>query len=377
VQGDFTYQLGSHTLGAGFYIGEYRVIAEDSSLVFPVDANGNQTSDVPTEVKANTSATNVVAGVYLNDLWQITDQWRANVGMRLDTLTGFTHSNQLTEEFGRGRTKAALTRMMQFAERFPDPKIVATLSQQLTWSHVVELLPLKDSLQRDFYAEMCRLENWSVRTLRAKIDGMLFERTGLSRKPAELAEQELRALRDEDRLTPDLVFRDPYVLDFLGLHDSYSERELEAAILREIESFLLELGNGFAFIARQKRIRVDDEDFYIDLLLYHRKLRRLVAVDLKLEKFRPEHAGQMEFYLRWLAKHEQQPHEESPLGLILCSAKSQERIELMELGKSSIRVAEYLTVLPPRDLLAKKLHEAIRQAQARMLPESPPPPQTA
>jgi predicted nuclease of restriction endonuclease-like (RecB) superfamily len=169
---------------------------------------------------------------------------------------------------------------------------------------------------------------------------MLFERTGLSRKPAELSEQELRALRDEDRLTPDLVFRDPYVLDFLGLHNSYSERELEAAILREIESFLLELGNGFAFIARQKRIRVDDEDFYIDLLLYHRKLRRIVAVDLKLEKFRPEHAGQMEFYLRWLAKHEQQPHEESPLGLILCSEKSQERIELMELGKSSIRVAE-------------------------------------
>ena len=288
-----------------------------------------------------------------------------------------TLSRQLTDEFGRGWNKAALTRMMQFAERFSDPKIVATLSQQLTWSHVVELLPLKDSLQRDFYAEMCRLENWSVRTLRAKIDGMLFERTGLSRKPAELAEQELRALRDEDRLTPDLVFRDPYVLDFLGLHDSYSERELEAAILREIESFLLELGNGFAFIARQKRIRVDDEDFYIDLLLYHRKLRRIVAVDLKLEKFRPEHAGQMEFYLRWLAKHEQQPHEESPLGLILCSAKSQERIELMELGKSSIRVAEYLTVLPPRDLLAKKLHEAIRQAQARMLPESPPPPQTA
>ena len=143
---------------------------------------------------------------------------------------------QLTDEFGRGWNKAALTRMMQFAERFSDPKIVATLSQQLTWSHVVELLPLKDSLQRDFYAEMCRLENWSVRTLRTKIDGMLFERTGLSRKPAELAEQELRALRDEDRLTPDLVFRDPYVLDFLGLHDSYSERELEAAILREIES---------------------------------------------------------------------------------------------------------------------------------------------
>lgn len=172
-------------------------------------------------------------------------------------------------------------------------------------------------------------------------------------------------------------FATPYVLDFLGLHDSYSERDLEAAILREMESFLLELGNGFAFIARQKRIRVDEEDFYIDLLLYHRKLRQLVAVDLKLEKFRPEHAGQMEFYLRWLAKHEQQPREESPLGLILCSAKSQERIELMELGKAGIRVAEYLTVLPPRQLLAKKLHEAIRQAQARLLPDSPPSPDRA
>ena len=259
-----------------------------------------------------------------------------------------TLSRQLTDEFGRGWNKAALTRMMQFAERFSDPKIVATLSQQLTWSHVVELLPLKDSLQRDFYAEMCRLENWSVRTLRAKIDGMLFERTGLSRKPAELAKQELRALRDEDRLTPDLVFRDPYVLDFLGLHDSYSERELEAAILREIESFLLELGNGFAFIARQKRIRVDDEDFYIDLLLYHRKLRGPQAGENSARSM----PGKWSF---------------------TCAGWRR----LMELGKSSIRVAEYLTVLPPRDLLAKKLHEAIRQAQARMLPESPPPPQTA
>ena len=290
---------------------------------------------------------------------------RAEYGEQVVT----TLSQRLTQEFGRGWTKAALTRMMQFAEQFPDPNIVATLSQQLSWSHLVELLPLKDPLQRDFYAEMCRLEHWSVRTLRAKIDGLLFERTGLSRKPAELAAQELRALREQDRLTPDLVFRDPYVLDFLGLHDSYSERELEAAILREMESFLLELGNGFAFIARQERIRVDEEDFYIDLLLYHRKLRRLVAVDLKLEKFRPEHAGQMEFYLRWLAKHEQQPHEESPLGLILCSAKSQERIELMELDKAGIRVAEYLTVLPPRQLLTKKLHDAIRQAQARLLPD--------
>ena len=195
---------------------------------------------------------------------------------------------------------------------------------------------------------------------------MLYERTGLSKKPAELAKQELAALRDEDKLTPDLVFRDPYLLDFLGLKDTFSESDLETAILRELESFLLEFGEGMAFLARQKRITVDNEDFYIDLLFYHRKLRCLVAIDLKLEKFKPAHVGQMEFYLRWLAKYEQQAHEKSPLGLILCSEKSDERIELLELDQKSIRVAEYLTELPPRDVLECKLREAIEIARARL-----------
>ena len=183
-----------------------------------------------------------------------------------------TLSQQLTEEFGEGWSKYNLSRMMRFAECFPEEQIVATLSQQLGWSHFKEIVPLDDGLKRDFYAEMCRIERWSVRTLRQKISGMLFERTALSKKPVELAKQELIKLREEDKLTPDLVFRDPYFLDFLGLKDTYSEKDLETAILRELEAFILELGTGFSFMARQKRITVDDEDYYLDLLFYHRKL---------------------------------------------------------------------------------------------------------
>lgn len=248
-------------------------------------------------------------------------------------------------------------------------EIVATLSQQLGWSHFVELLPLKKHLQREFYAEMCRIERWSVRMLRQKIGGMLYERTALSRKPAKLAAMELQELREEDKLTPDLVFRDPYLLDFLGLKGAYSEKDMETAILRELESFLVEMGSDFAFLARQKRIVVDGEDFYIDLLFFHRRLRRLVAIDLKLGKFAPSDVGQMEFYLRWLKKHEMRPGEDEPLGLILCAEKSDERIELFELAKRRIRVGEYLTELPSKKILEQKLHDSVRLAQARLAPQ--------
>ena len=275
-------------------------------------------------------------------------------------------SRQLTEEFGKGFAAANLRHMIRFAEAFPDQAIVSALRRQLSWTHFRSLIYIDDPLKRDFYAEMCRLEKWSTRTLAKKMDSLLYERTGLSKKPAELAKRELAALRDEDKLTPDLVFRDPYLLDFLGLKDTFSESDLEAAILRELEAFLLEFGEGMAFLARQKRITVDNEDFYLDLLFYHRKLRCLVAIDLKLEKFKPAHVGQMEFYLRWLAKYEQQAHEKSPIGLILCSEKSDERIELLELDQKSIRVAEYLTELPPRDVLERKLREAIETARARL-----------
>ena len=277
-----------------------------------------------------------------------------------------TVSAKLAADYGEGFSKRNLARMISFAEAFPDDKILPTLSAKLGWSHFVEILPLRDDLQRDFYTEMCRLEGWSVRTLRHKIDGMLFERTALSKKPAELAKQELAALRDDDKLTPDLVFRDPYFLDFLGLKDAYCEKDLEAAILRELESFVMELGAGFSFVARQKRITVDDEDYYLDLLFYHRILRRLVAIDLKLGKFRASDKGQMELYLRWLEKHEMQPGEESPIGLILCASKSEEHVELLQLAKSGIRVASYMTELPPRALLERKLRDAVTQAHLRL-----------
>jgi len=277
-----------------------------------------------------------------------------------------TLSQELTRDYGRGFSYSSLTRMVAFSQAFPDGQIVATLSQQLSWSHFKEILPLKDPLQREFYAAMCRAEGWSVRTLRKKIDSMLYERTAISRKPEELVKKELAELREEDRMSPDLVFRDPYVLDFLNLKDTFSERDLEAAILRELESFLLELGVGFTFIARQKRMVIDNEDHYLDLLFFHRKLRRLVAIELKLGRFKAAYKGQMELYLRWLEKHETEEGEEPPLGLILCAGGAHEQIELLELDKTSIHVAEYLTELPPKEVLERKLRAAIETARAQL-----------
>jgi predicted nuclease of restriction endonuclease-like (RecB) superfamily len=296
-------------------------------------------------------------------LWDdILKQKRADYGEQIVSAV----SRQLTEEYGRGYSEPNLRHMLRFAELFPDEMILYTLCRELSWSHFRSLIYLNDSLQREFYLEMCRVERWSVRTLQQKIQGMLFERTALSKKPEKLARQELAALRDSDRLTPDLVFRDPYFLDFLGLRDTYSEKDLESAILRELEAFMLELGVGFAFVDRQKRITVESEDYYLDLLFYHRKLRRLVAIDLKLGKFQAADKGQMELYLRWLERHAMEPGEETPLGLILCADKSDEYVELLRLEESGIRVAAYLTGLPPRKLLEQKLHEAIRTARARL-----------
>ena len=277
-----------------------------------------------------------------------------------------TLSQELTTDFGSGFSAKNLRHMIKFADVFSDIEIVSTLSRQLGWSHFKEIIYLKEDLQRDFYAEMCRVERWSVRTLREKIDSMLYERTAISKKPEEVARAELASLREEDKLTPDLVFRDPYFLDFLGLRDRYLEKDLEDAILRELETFLLELGQGFTFQARQFRIRIDSDDFYLDLLFYHRDLKRLIAIDLKLGDFKAEYKGQMELYLRWLAKHEQRAGEDGPLGIILCAGKKEEQIELLELGQSGIHVAEYLTALPSRELLQRKLHAAIEILRARL-----------
>ena len=302
--------------------------------------------------------------------------WRVGQRIRVDVLGGTraaygehivsTLSRQLTADYGRSFSTKNLRHMMRFAESFSDVGIVSALSRQLSWSHFLEVLYQPDPLKRDFYAEMCRIERWSVRTLRERIGSMLFERTAISRQPEALIRQELDILRQTGAVSAPLLLKDPYVLDFLGLRDRYLERNLEDAILRELENFLLELGAGFSFVARQKRIQLDNDDFYIDLLFYNRKLKRLVAVELKMDDFRPEHKGQMELYLRWLAKHETEAGEAPPLGIILCSGKKQEQIELLELGTSGIHVAEYLTVLPPPEVLREKLHAAIESARARI-----------
>ncbi len=302
--------------------------------------------------------------------WQVGDrirreilgERRAEYGAEIVSALG----RQLETEFGRGFAEKNLRRMAQFAEVFPDREIVVSLIRQLTWTHFLALIPLTDPLQREFYAEMCRVERWSVRALRSRIGSMLFERTALSKRPAKLIEHDLKALREEDRLTPDLVFRDPYVLDFLRLRDTYSEQDLESALLREIESFLLELGTGFAFVERQKRITLDGDDYYLDLLFYHRRLRRLVVIELKLGDFKPADVGQMELYLRWLDRHERQEGEERPIGLILCAGKKRETVEVLELEPRGIHVAEYLTELPPRELMEKRLHEAVARARRQI-----------
>lgn len=275
-------------------------------------------------------------------------------------------ASRLEADYGRGFSEKNLRRMVQFAELYPDEQIVVSLIRQLSWTHVLAILPVKEPLARDFYAQMCSQERWSVRTLRERMNSMLFERTALSKQPEALLEQELKQLRDSQQLTPAFVLKDPYLLDFLGLNDRYLEKDLEDAILRELEQFLLELGAGFTFVARQKRIQLDNDDFYIDLLFYNRRLKRLVAIDLKLGDFKAEYKGQMELYLRWLAKHEQEEGEAPPLGIILCSGKKQEQIELLELDASGIHVAEYLTVLPPKEVLQAKLHQAIERSRARL-----------
>ena len=289
-------------------------------------------------------------GKRIND--EILQNKRADYGKQIVVSL----AQQLTSEYGNSFTEKNLRRIMQFNYVFPDFQIVATLWRQLSWSHFKILIPLKIDLERDFYAQMCRIEKWSVRELRQKIDSMLFERTAISKKPEELAKLELKELSEEDKLTPDLVFRDPYILDFLNLKDTYQEKDLEKAILKEIEKFILELGKGFTFVERQKRMIIDGEDFYLDLLFFHRKLKRLVALDLKIGTFKAEYKGKMELYLRWLEKNETENDEEQPIGLILCAQGNSEQIELLQLDKTNVRVAQYITELLPKKLLQEKLH---------------------
>lgn len=347
-----------------------RLPARKNRLVVPVRPRGLLT-DVRELIRSTQEGVARAVNASLTLLhWQIGQRIRKDILKEKRAEYGEqivqSLSAQLETEFGRGFGARNLFRMIRFAEVFPDTKIVTSLMSQLGWTHFLHIIRLDDRLKRDFYAEMCRIERWSTRTLEKKIGSMLFERTALSRKPEKLIELELKQLREEDKLTPDLVFRDPYFLDFLGLKNTYAEKDVEAAILREMESFILELGVGFAFMERQKRIIVDGEDFYLDLLFYHRPLRRLVAIDLKLEEFKPGDKGQMELYLKWLDRYERKPDEEKPIGLILCAGSKHETVELLDMERSDIRVASYWTKILPKKQLERKLHQAVRLARAAL-----------
>jgi predicted nuclease of restriction endonuclease-like (RecB) superfamily len=275
-------------------------------------------------------------------------------------------SEQLMQEYGKGWSKRHLHHCLRTADIFPTIEIVHALRTQLSWTHLRLIIAIDDELKRGFYIEMCKLEKWSSRQLQERIQSMLYERTAISKKPEQTIINDLEKLKSEQKLSPDLVFRDPYFLDFLGLSDMYSEKDLETAIIIELQRFLIELGSDFAFMARQKRITIDNRDYKIDLLFYHRRLKCLVAIDLKIGEFEAGYKGQMELYLRYLEKYEMVEGENPPIGLILCTGKNQEHVELLQLDKSNIRVADYLTALPSQKLLQEKLHKAVEIAQQKI-----------
>ena len=276
-----------------------------------------------------------------------------------------TVAQQLQMDYGsKGFEKSSITRMMKFARLFPDIQIVAPLVQQLSWTHFLQVMSIKDEIKREFYLTLAASERWSKRQLREKIDGLLFERTAISAKPEELIKKELSELRDKDVFSPDLVFKSPYFLEFTGLKNMYNEKSLEDCLVANLEQFIIELGNGFSFVARQKRMIIDGEDFYLDLLFYHRRLHRLIAIDLKKGGFKAAYKGQMELYLRWLEENEMEPGEETPMGLLLCTEGGEEQIELLQLDKSGIKVAQYLTELPPRHVLMNQIQKTMEAAKA-------------
>jgi predicted nuclease of restriction endonuclease-like (RecB) superfamily len=274
--------------------------------------------------------------------------------------------NKLTLDYGSGFSRSNLLRMAQFNKRFDDFDAVVTVSRYFSWSHFVEFIKIDDPLKRDFYIGMCKNDGWSVRTLRERINSMMFERTAISKNPDEVIKRDIESLHKDRKMSTSMFLRDPYLLDFLELNHDFNERDLEEAILVELERFILEFGSDFAFMGRQKRIQVGGNDYYIDLLFYHRKLRRLVLIELKLGEFKPEYKGQVELYLKWLAKNEKQDFEEDPIAIILCASKDNEVVELMDLDKENIHISEYWLKLPPIEILKEKLHKAIELGKARI-----------
>ncbi|MCQ2330588.1 MAG: PDDEXK nuclease domain-containing protein [Paludibacteraceae bacterium] len=281
-------------------------------------------------------------------------------------------AKRLTEQFGTGWGHEKLKQCVRSAYLFSEDEIRYAARTQLTWTHLRSIMSISNELERKFYMEMCRIEHWDTRTLTEKIDGQLFQRTAISQRPEDVIRRELANLEQTDMLHPDVVFRSTYILDMLGLPDIYTEKDLEDSILNCLVEFIHELGSDFTFVDRQKRITVDSEDYYIDLLFFHRSLRRLVAIDLKLGKFKPAYEGQMRLYLRYLNANERKEWEEEPIGLILCSEGNTEHIQYLMMDENSdIRVAQYFTQLPDQKLLADKLQRAIAIARERQQEHKP------
>lgn len=272
-------------------------------------------------------------------------------------------SHKLTLQYGKGFNETNLRNSIKFAQIFPSSEISHALCEKLSWSHIRDLIYIEDELKRGFYLELCIYEHWSVRTLQERINSMLYERTAISKKPSQTIKNDLLALREKKELSSDLTFKDPYVLDFLELHDTYSEKDLENAILHKMKDFLIEMGSDFAFMGQQKRITIGNEDFYMDLLFFHRAWKKLIVIELKLGKFQAAYKGQMELYLRYLEKYEMREGENKPIGLILCADKNKEQVELLTLDNNQIEVAEYKTKIPDHKLFAETLHEAVKEAR--------------
>ncbi|MDR2716713.1 MAG: PDDEXK nuclease domain-containing protein [Treponema sp.] len=266
-----------------------------------------------------------------------------------------TLSQELLKKYGQAFDIHNIRRMIRFAEKFSSLRIVTELASQLSWSHFLELLPLETEEARMYYINEAATRQLGTKELRRQISRKAYERK-------EIANSRFK----ETSKVPFNVFKDPYILDTLGLKENFLEADLEKAILTELESFILEFGHGFTFIERQKRMTMDGDDFTLDLLFYHRILKRLVAVELKIGKFVPQYKGQMEFYLKWLNRYERQDDENEPIGIILCTKASRNQIELMELDKSGITVAEYWTNLPPKTEFERKIKEILIEAQERL-----------
>ncbi len=309
----------------------------------------NRKTRIESHVNAELTLTYWEIGRFINSV--ILDGDRGKYGTQILA----TLSPELVFQYGQGFTETNLYRMMRFAEAFNDADILATLSPKLSWSHIVELLPLKTQEARLYYAHDAAERKYGVRELRHQISRKAYERR-------EIANTQL----SEESAVPFNVFKDPYLLDMLRLKDNHLEADLEKAILSELESFILEFGKGFAFVERQKRMSIDGDDIVLDLLFYNRILERLVAVELKIGRFKAAYKGQMELYLKWLDTHERKPNENAPIGLILCATANRKTVEMLEMDKAGIVVAEYWTTLPPKAVLEEKIRSILAEAQERL-----------